>query len=112
MLPKEGRKEHKGVTNNPVNMVFITEDFFIFISLNFMSFCFGSFSFLIIEVSREEEPNKPVSNGNKDSFKLRFKVVVPKNPASRKIINEARDFSLINKYKDVKSKRKNITNFR
>ena len=84
-LPKAGRKEQSGDAIREANKERRIDFFLTFMLLNLDIFCFGIFCFFIMEVMSDEEPNKPVSNGNKGSLILRLKAEIPKKPASRKM---------------------------
>ena len=95
--PRAGRNEHKGAEIIEARVIFPISFLSIFMSFSFIVFCFGIFFSRNMLVIKEDAPNKPESNGRRGWFMLKFKVAVPKKPARKKIIKEARDFSRISK---------------
>jgi len=87
-LPRAGIKEQRGDAikdaPNARKRDLFFNSFFMFLIVSI--FCSGSVCFFIIEVNREEAPNKPVSIGNKGSFKFKLREAMPRKPASKKII--------------------------
>lgn len=109
--PSAGRKEHKGADKTAAIPELANSFLLTLILVIGRISCLGSFCFLIIEVINEDAPNKPVNNGKRDSFIFRFKVDKPRKPARKKTSKAFRDFSLTNKYKEAKTRIKNITVF-
>ena len=91
LLPRAGRKEQRGAEIIPA--IDESSNSFFDIFRKVISW-FGIFVFLIIEVISEEEPNKPVSKGSKESFNCRFKVDRPKKPDNKKTKRAEKLFSL------------------
>lgn len=92
--PREGRIVQSGAENMAASEEFAISFLFIFMSLSFVIFCFGILLFFIMLVIREEEPNKPVSNGKSDCLMLRLSVEMPRKPARKKMNNaQSLDFS-------------------
>lgn len=87
-VPKLGRKTHNGEERKEATAGRKISFLFSFISLNLVIFCFGIFCFLKIPKNKEEAPNKPVNNGNKEffrvKFKLRLKTAKPSKPDKKK----------------------------
>lgn len=91
--PRPGRKETKGDAIKDASRALFRDFFLIFTCFNLQTFCFGIFCFFIIEVIKEDAPNRPVSKGRMGSFMLRLKEAIPKNPANRKMsIAQSLDF--------------------
>jgi hypothetical protein len=65
-------------------------------------------------VIKEEEPNKPVNKGRRDSFTGRFKVEIPRKPERMKIMKAQNllFLSLKIRYREEKTRIKNITKLR
>ena len=48
-------------------------------------FCFGILVFCVMLKKRLLAPKRPVSKGNRGSFRFRFREAIPRNPANRNI---------------------------
>lgn len=100
--PKPGRKAVKGLAIIEAKADFAKEDFDSLICFKGKIFCSGIFVFWLILKIKPEAPNKPVNKGNKDSFKFKFKVAIPKKPDSKKM-NNAKNFFFISFSDNIKN---------
>ena len=80
--PRPGRKEQRGETAK--QEIAGSKKSFLFIFSEEIS-CEGICVFWFIEISIEDVPYSPVSNGRSDWFIFKFKEDIPRKPASIKI---------------------------
>ncbi len=85
-VPKDGRNVHKGADNIDATEIFLICFFVIFISLILVIDCSGISFLFIILIIRDDEPNNPVNNGNKEFLIGKIKVDKPKKPDRKNII--------------------------
>jgi len=83
LLPSPGKNEQSGEISVVAIAGLISSFFEISVSV---IFCFGIFVFVLMEWINVDDPNSPVSNGNRGWLMFRFSVAIPRNPASMKII--------------------------
>ena len=84
---------------NEAEIDFVIEDFFKFENICFIFIiCWvGKVCFFVIDVINDDAPNNPVNNGRKGSFKFKFRVAIPRNPANKNITNAHSLFSFSEK---------------
>lgn len=94
--PREGRKEHNGDARIVARDIFFIWFLFGFMSFIFGIICFGRLFSVVRLLISADEPNSPVKSGRRESFRGSRKLVMPRNPANKKIKNA---FNLLSSFK-------------